>query len=406
MIRRSGIFTVRPGSSRHPWDAMIVLMLSRVPPPVRGYVMAVLLVALAIPLTFAIRPVFGGKAPLAFFTIAVLLSAAYGGIWAGVFATLLSVGMVGWLFQESIFLLALSQSSLVLFAALGITISAIMQVLHRTNAKLAAARTELEIANKQLSQRSEALTRSNEELQRFAYAVSHDLQTPLRNIGTLTTLLVRRNSDLDKDSKEYAQLIVRGVKAMESMIKGLLDYAAATADRRDRAASNSNTVIEQVLHNLRYLIDAENAVITVHELPIVQANEDRLAQVFSNLVTNAIKYRSNRKPEIHISATDNGTQWVFKVTDNGIGIDMRHADEIFGLFKRLHGSDEYEGSGIGLAICKAIVERNGGVIWMESEPGKGSTFFFTIPKITAECSKPSGASVTDSIGKSKTVGVP
>ena len=192
---------------------------------------------------------------------------------------------------------------------------------------------------------------------------------------------------------------------MESMIKGLLDYAAASADTQDRAASNSHAVLEQVSRDLRYLIDTESAVITFEELPIVQANEDRLAQVFSNLITNAIKYRGNRRPEIRISATDNGKQWVFKVTDNGIGIDMKHADEIFGLFKRLHSSDEYEGSGIGLAICKAIVERNGGRIWMESEPGKGSTFFFTIPKITTERSKTSGTWVTEPIIKSKTVGL-
>jgi light-regulated signal transduction histidine kinase (bacteriophytochrome) len=262
-----------------------------------------------------------------------------------------------------------------------------------------AARTQLELANEELS-------RSNEELQRFAYAVSHDLQAPLRNIKTLTALLVRRNGEiLDRDSKECAHMIVGGVQRMEFLIKGLLDYAAATADKHHSAASNSHTVLEQVLQNLRYLIDAENAVITFDALPIVQANEDRLAQVFSNIITNAIKYRNNRKPEIHISATDNGTEWVFKVTDNGIGIDMNYANEIFGLFKRLHSSDEYEGNGIGLAICKAVIERRGGRIWVESELGKGSTFFFTIPKITAEHSKKPGASATEPIVKSKTVEV-
>jgi len=154
-------------------------------------------------------------------------------------------------------------------------------------------------------------------------------------------------------------------------------------------------VVEQVLQNLRSLIDAESAVITFDALPVVQANENRLAQVFSNLITNAIKYRSNRKPEIRIFASDNGTEWIFKIADNGIGIDMKYADEVFGLFKRLHSADEYEGSGIGLAICKAVIERHGGRIWMESELGEGSTFFFTIPKIAAEHSRTSGASVTE-----------
>jgi signal transduction histidine kinase len=386
-------------------NAMIVSMLSRLRRPIRGYVLSILLVGVAIPLTFAIRPVFGGKAPLTFFIMAVLLSAAYDGLWAGVLTTLVGVVIVGWLFQESVFLLARSQSSLVLFAVLGVAISVIMQVLHRTNAKLAAARTQLELANKQLSQRTGALSRSNEELQRFAYAVSHDLQTPLRNIATLTALLVRRNAEiLDEESKEYADTIVGGVRRMTSMIRGLLDYAGATADGHHSAASNSHAVVEQVLQNLRSLIDAEGAVITFDALPVVQANENRLAQVFSNLITNAIKYRSNRKPEIRIFASDNGTEWIFKIADNGIGIDMKYADEVFGLFKRLHSADEYEGSGIGLAICKAVIERHCGRIWMESELGKGSTFFFTIPKIAAEHSKTSAASVTEPMLKSRTVG--
>src|ERR1700722_3171954 len=183
-------------------------MLNRLPRPVRRYVLSTLLVGVATMLTFAVRPLFDGKAPLTLFIIAVLLSAAYDGLWSGVLTTLLSVVMVGWLFQESIFLLARSQSSLVLFAALGVAISAVMQVLHRTNTKLTAARAQLERANKELSSRTEALSRSNEELQRFAYVVSHDLQSPLRNIRTLTTLLVRRNIEiLDKDSKECAHII-------------------------------------------------------------------------------------------------------------------------------------------------------------------------------------------------------
>jgi len=367
--------------------------------------MSILLVGVATLLTFAIRPVFGGKAPLVFFTIAVVVSAAYGGLWTGVLTTLVSVVMAGWLFQQSIVVLALFQSSLVLFAALGVAISAVIHLLHRANAKLAAARAQLELANKELSQRTEALARSNEELQRFAFAVAHDLQAPLRNIATLTALLVRQNASVvDEDSKEYANTIVSSAQRMGSMIKGLLDYAAAAADTHGWAASNCNAVLEQVVHDLRYLIDAQNAVITFDALPVIQANEGRLAQVFSNLITNAIKYRSNRKPEIHVTATENGTEWVFRVTDNGIGIDMKYADEIFGLFKRLHSSEKYEGTGIGLAVCKAVIERHGGRIWMESEAGKGSTFFFTIPKITEERSS-SVLSGADPVVKSKTVGV-
>jgi light-regulated signal transduction histidine kinase (bacteriophytochrome) len=184
-----------------------------------------------------------------------------------------------------------------------------------------------------------------------------------------------------------------------------LDYAAATGDERDSTPSDSKAVVEQVLQNLSSMIDAESAVITFDALPIVHANEDRLGQVFSNLITNAIKYRSDRHPEIDITAAENRTEWIFTVADNGIGINMKYADEIFGLFKRLHTPEEYEGSGIGLAVCKAVIERNGGTIWVESEPGKGSTFSFTIPKIAAEPSERSSASVTELRIKSKTVGV-
>jgi len=380
-------------------------MLALLPRAMIRYVLSTLLVGVAILLTFAIQPLLGGKTTLIFFAIAVALSAAYGGLWPGLFTTLLSVFAAGLLFQNSTYLLALSQSSLVLFAVLGAAISAIIHLLHRANADVVAARIQLERANKQLSQRTDALSRSNEELQQFAYALSHDLQTPLRNIGTLTALLVRRNNDiLDKDSKEYAQLIVTGVQRMESMIKGLLDYTTATVDTQDRAVSNSNTVFEQVLHNLRYLIDTESAVITFDELPIVQANDDRLAQVFSNLITNAIKYRGNRKPKVHVTATDNGTEWIFRVKDNGIGIEMKHADEIFVLFKRLHSSEQYDGSGIGLAVCKTVIERFGGQIWVESEPSKGSTFLFTIPKVTAASSKPPGQAVRESLVQSRKAG--
>jgi light-regulated signal transduction histidine kinase (bacteriophytochrome) len=312
--------------------------------------------------------------------------------------------MVGWLFHQTIVLLVQPQSGLVIFAILGVAISAIIQLLHRANAKVAAARGQLEAANRQLSQRSKALVRANDELRRFTYAVSHDLQAPLRNIGALTALLVRRNAEnLDESSKEYGRLIVDGVQRMESMIKGLLGYAAAAAtDGQHATASNSNRVVTQVLQNLSQLIEEAGAVVSFDELPIVQANDERLSQVLLNLIANAIKYRSDRKLEIHITAKDHGTEWVFAVADNGIGIDMHYADEIFVLFKRLHTPDEYEGSGIGLAVCKAVIEGYGGKIWLESEPGKGSIFYFTIPKITAE---DSGTSAEESTRRSLTAGV-
>lgn len=370
---------------------------------VTTYFVSIALVAVAVVLTFAIRPVFGGKAPLTFFTIAVVVSAAYGGLWAGILSTVLGVLIADWLFQQSLFLLAQSQSSLFLFAVLGVAISAIVQLLHQANAKLTEARSQVEEANKKLLQRTEALSRSNEELQRFAYAVSHDLQAPLRNVGTLTALLVRGNENLNDASKGYAQLIINGVNQMEGMIKGLLDYAAATTAITDLAAStNCNTALQNVLHTIQYFIDANHATITSDELPTVPMTEGRLCQVLSNLITNAIKYHSpDRNPAIHVSAKDNGAEWTFKIADNGIGIDMKYADQIFELFKRLNAPDECEGSGVGLAICKAVVERHNGRIWVESELGKGSTFFFTIPKITTSHNLEAADAVTaKSINKS------
>jgi signal transduction histidine kinase len=356
-------------------------------PLLKCCLISLLYVAGASVITVAIRPLFGGTAPLTFFVLAVVLAAAYGGLWTGLLATLLSLVVTGILFQHAVILLALSQSGLVLFAVLGFAISLVLELLHRAKTEVARAKNRLELANRQLSQHTDALSRSNQELQRLAYALSHDLQAPLRQVATFTNLLVRRNAEtLDPESMNLAQWIVSGVHRMESMITGLLDYAAATVDDGKNIATNCQGAVAQVLEDLRNVIAASGTVIRCDALPVVQANEDRLTQVFSNLIGNAIKYRGARRPEIHISATDNGEEWTFQVKDNGIGIEMKHADEIFGLFKRLHSTDEYEGSGIGLAICKAVIERQGGRIWVESEPSKGSTFSFTLPKNPSEAS--------------------
>ena len=343
---------------------------------------SVVAVVIAILLTFAIKPLFGGKAPLAFFTIAVVLTAAYGGLWAGICTTLLSVALVSWLFEYPTSLLLASQSGVTLLGVIGVVISVVMGLLHKSNAEAARAGDQLRQANEQLSQRTEELSRSNEELERFAHALSHDLRAPLQNINALTSLLLRRNDKaLDAESKECAHLIVSGAQRMEEMIKGLLDYASATSvDQHHTIATDCNAVIERVLQDLRYVIEASGAVVTFSALPVVHAHEDRLVRVFSNIITNAIKYRGERPPEIQISGIDRGQEYLFSVKDNGIGINMRYADQIFEMFKRLHTAEEYEGTGIGLAVCKAVIDRHGGRIWVESEPCKGSTFFFTLPK--------------------------
>jgi signal transduction histidine kinase len=355
----------------------------------KRYLVSILLVLAATVLTIAIKPLFAGKAPLVFFTISVILSAAYGGVGTGLLATALSLGIAFSLFQDRVFPLVLAQSSLALFAVIGIAIAIVVGKLRGLNAALTDSREELRAANERLSQQGEALSYSNEELQRFAYGLAHDLHNPLRSIGALTDLLIGRNADkLDESSKECARMIVDGVNRMGSMIRSLLDYAAAAESNDDNIATDCNSVMEHVLHDLHYVIETSGTLVNVERLPIVKMNEAHLIQVFSNLIGNAVKYRNALKPEVHISAREQRDEWCIAVKDNGIGLDMQYADNIFGMFQRLHTSKGYEGSGVGLALCKVIILRNGGRIWVESELGRGSTFFFTLPKVGEQRSKP------------------
>jgi PAS domain S-box-containing protein len=240
--------------------------------------------------------------------------------------------------------------------------------------------TERKRIDEELRARNDAVVHSNEELQRFAYAVSHDLQTPLRNVNSFVELLARRNESLfDSDSKEFIQFITGGVDRMNRMIRGLLDYSRVDHAADNPVVTDATVILELALQHLKRDIDESGAEVTFDPLPTVRANDVRLLQVFQNIVGNALKYRTNGRPRIHVTAVRQGDEWRFSVRDNGIGIDMKHADRIFGVFQRLHGPNEYEGTGIGLAICKRIVERHGGRIWVESEPDKGSTFCFTLP---------------------------
>jgi PAS domain S-box-containing protein len=238
---------------------------------------------------------------------------------------------------------------------------------------------ELEAGRAELCRSNEALVRSNTDLERFAYAVSHDLQEPLRTIASFTELLVREPGG--PKVPEYSGFIRTGVNRMNDLIRDLLEYSRITRDEVSRVQPvNFQEVVGEVLCNLQAQISERGAVVRAETLPSVAADRSAMVQLLQNLVGNAIKYAGNRTPEVHVTAHSrpNG-QWVFEVRDNGIGIDMCHAEEIFGVFKRLHGRDEYGGTGIGLAICKRIVELHGGRIWVESEPGRGSTFCFTLP---------------------------
>jgi len=233
---------------------------------------------------------------------------------------------------------------------------------------------------RRVEQRTEALRRSNEDLQQFAYIASHDLQEPLRMVASYTELLKRRyHGKLDDDANQFIDYAVDGVKRMTSLIRDLLAYARAGETPLERLKPlQPEETLKTVLQNLKVTIADVGAVITHDPLPSVEFDGMRLSQLFQNLLVNAIKYRGERAPKIHISARTTGEEIVFSITDNGIGIDPQYADQIFGIFKRLHGR-EYDGTGIGLAMCKKIVERHGGRIWVESKLGEGSTFLFSIP---------------------------
>jgi PAS domain S-box-containing protein len=226
------------------------------------------------------------------------------------------------------------------------------------------------------------LKRSNDELQQFAYVASHDLQEPLRMIASYTQLLAKRyKGRLDSDADEFIAYAVDGSNRMQGLIHDLLAYSRAGTNGKALLEISSERALQDALANLRAMIQESAAVVTHDSLPVITTDNTQLTQVFQNLVGNAIKYRSAEVPRVHISATKNGgNEWTFSVQDNGLGIDPQYFDRIFVLFQRLHGREEFKGTGIGLTICKKIVERLGGRIWVESQPQKGSTFYFALPE--------------------------
>jgi PAS domain S-box-containing protein len=240
--------------------------------------------------------------------------------------------------------------------------------------------TTRKIAEAHLLQKVEELNRSNEELGQFAYIASHDLQEPLRMVASYTQLISKRyKGKLDADADEFILFAVDGANRMQRLIQDLLTYSRVGTKGKDLLETSSEEALQQALINLRGSIEESNALITHDPLPTVAADEMQLVQLFQNLVGNAIKYQKPGIPQIHISASRNGgKKWMFSVKDNGLGIEPQYFDRIFGMFQRLHKREEFAGTGIGLAICKKIVERHGGVISVESQPGFGSTFHFAL----------------------------
>lgn len=225
------------------------------------------------------------------------------------------------------------------------------------------------------------LERSNKELEQFAYVASHDLQEPLRMVSSYTQLLAQRYEDqLDDKAKKFMDYAVDGAVRMQRLINDLLAYSRVSTQGKTLETIDSHLALGEALRNLAAAIEENQVIVTNDDLPAVRADATQLSQLFQNLVGNAIKFRGANVPRIHISACDLGREWHFSVKDNGIGIEAKYAEKVFAIFQRLHTRQEYPGTGIGLAICKRIVERHGGRIWFESELGNGATFNFTMPK--------------------------
>lgn len=241
--------------------------------------------------------------------------------------------------------------------------------------------TERKLAEEELARQADALARSNAELEQFAYVASHDLQEPLRMVASYVQLLARRyKGKLDADADDFIAYAVDGATRMQQLINDLLAYSRVTTKGREFAPSDCNAALDTAIANLRAAIEESGATVEREPLPTVMADSFQLVQLFQNLIGNAIRYRSEAPPLVRVTAEGKNEEWLFRVKDNGIGIDPQYSDRIFLMFQRLHSKTEYPGTGIGLAICKRIVERHGGRIWVESELGKGSVFCFTIPK--------------------------
>jgi PAS domain S-box-containing protein len=248
--------------------------------------------------------------------------------------------------------------------------------------KIARVITERTLAERAIAQHADRLARSNANLQQFTYAASHDLQEPLRTVVTFTQLLAERyGNKLDGDANEFMNYVITSATRMQLLIADLLTYSRSVHHEDVPLKEVAlNGVVELAAHNLQLAIQESGAVLETGSLPTVLADHVQMTQLFQNLVGNAIKYRASDSPLIRIGADQLGDEWVMSVCDNGIGIPAEYKEYVFGVFKRLHGGAQ-TGTGVGLAICKSIVERHGGRIWVESEPGRGSTFKFSIPGI-------------------------
>ena len=249
--------------------------------------------------------------------------------------------------------------------------------------------TDVRRAERDLAARTRDLERSNADLEQFAYAASHDLQEPLRMVASYVTLLARRyRGKLDRDADEFIAFAVDGAERMQKLIRDLLTYSRVTRITRPMEPVDLGQTLRTAMTNLKVALDDSGASVTAEPLPTVKGDATGLTALIQNLLANAIKFRGPHPPNIHVGLERRGDEWTISVRDDGVGFDPQQAGRLFVIFQRLHGSDKYEGSGIGLAICRKIVERHGGRIWAESNPAGGATFHFTMPVAERTVSQP------------------
>jgi len=271
---------------------------------------------------------------------------------------------------------AAARVPLVMLGGTAVSFSLLLAVFYLLNREIAQRRA----AEEAVARHAQELARSNAELEQFAYVASHDLQEPLRMVASYTQLLARRYRDkLDADAHDFIAFAADGATRMQTLINDLLAYSRVGTRGLPFGETESDAICGEAINNLQKAVEETGAVVTRAPLPRLVADPSQLRQLFQNLISNAIKFRGPEPPRIHVGAGRNTNEWLFSVRDNGIGIDPEHAQRIFVLFQRLHNRAEYPGTGIGLAICKKIVERHGGRIWVESQPGSGAAFCFSLP---------------------------
>ncbi len=266
-------------------------------------------------------------------------------------------------------------------------------------ARVAERTFELESVNEQLR-------RSNADLTKFAYIASHDLQEPLRTIGSYVGLISHRyQGKLDDQADKYIKFVVDGAKRMQNLVQDLLQYSRVGTEPLNLTSVNMNDLVQNVRNSLEYTINEQRASIVNGRLPVLKGDETKLTQVVTNLITNAMKFRKpNEVPVLELQAVREGSEWLFTLKDNGIGFEQQYSERIFAIFQRLHGVGVYPGTGMGLAICKRVIELHGGRIWATSDGVSGSVFSFTLPAISAE--RPSGRQLYPSSDKMKEQVVP